>query len=87
MQLELAHANHFQESAVPKGTRLAGWAALAQALSIKAPVRRPSCVSEKHIKGSQREEGTWQVFTSDTGPEIPLPIISHSLFGMKFSIF
>lgn len=62
MQLELAHAPHFQESAVPGGTRLAGWAALAQALSIKAPVRRPSCVSEKHIKGSRREEDTWQVF-------------------------
>ena len=42
--------------------RLAGWAALIQALSIKAPVRRPSCVSEQHIKGSRREEELWRIF-------------------------
>jgi hypothetical protein len=62
MRLELAHSPHFQESAVPDETRLAGWAALVKEFSIKAPVRQPSCVSEKHIKGSQREERNWQVF-------------------------
>ncbi|MBW7851396.1 MAG: Fic family protein [Rhodospirillales bacterium] len=62
MRLELAHSPHFQESAVPDETRLAGWTALVKEFSIEAPVRQPSCVSEKHIKGSQREERNWQVF-------------------------
>jgi hypothetical protein len=62
MRLELAHSPHFQESSVPDETRLAGWAALVKEFSIKAPVRQSSCVSEKHIKGSQRQERNWQVF-------------------------
>ena len=40
----------------------AGWAALVRTFAIQAPVRRPSCVSEKHISGSQREERDWTVF-------------------------
>jgi len=61
MRLDLEATHTFQESLVPDDTRLAGWAALVQALSIKAPVRRPSCVSRKHVKGSQREETIWRV--------------------------
>ena len=52
----------FQEKIIPDGTRLAGWAALVQALALRAPVRRPSCVSEQHVRGSHREEGAWTVF-------------------------
>lgn len=51
----------FQESLVPEDSRLAGWAALVQVLSVQAPVRRPACISNKHVKGSQREEGIWRV--------------------------
>jgi hypothetical protein len=61
MRLDLEAIHTFQDSLVPEDTRLAGWAALVQALSIKAPVRRPSCVSHKHVKGSQREEGIWRI--------------------------
>ena len=59
---DLTPVHTFQEALIPQQTRLVGWAALAHALSIKAPVRQPSCVSEKHISGSQREEGIWRVF-------------------------
>lgn len=62
MRLDFSPAPAFQESLVPQETRLVGWAALVQALAIAAPVGRPSCVSEKHISGSQREEGKWRVF-------------------------
>ena len=62
MRLEAAPIAVFQEKTVPDGTRLAGWAALVQALALQAPVRRPSCVSEQHIRGSHREEGAWAVF-------------------------
>jgi hypothetical protein len=61
MRLDLGRVHTFQGSLVPDDTRLVGWAALVQALSIQVPVRRPSCVSEKHVKGSQREEGIWRV--------------------------
>ena len=62
MKLQLAPAAAFQEKTVPNGARLAGWAALVHALAIPRPVRRPSCVSEQHVRGSHREEGAWTVF-------------------------
>jgi hypothetical protein len=62
MRLEFETPISFQGEPVPKGTQLAGWTALVQALGLRAPVRRPSCVSAKHIRGSQREEGYWRVF-------------------------
>src|ERR1019366_9892245 len=48
MRLETPPIAVFQDRAVPPGTRLAGWAALVQALAVSAPVRRLSCVSEQH---------------------------------------
>jgi len=62
MQIETGPITVFQERAVPTGSKLAGWAALVRAMNIPAPVRRPNCVSEQHVKGSQREEGDWTVF-------------------------
>jgi Fic/DOC family len=62
MHLKSAKVTTFQENIVPSGTKLAGLAALAHALSVQAPVRRPSCVSEKHIRGSRRQEDVWTVF-------------------------
>lgn len=62
MHLEFETPVSFQGESVPVGTQLAGWAALVQALGLQAPVRRPSCISEKHIGGSQREEDGWRVF-------------------------
>ena len=62
MRLERIQTHTFQESLVPPGTKLVGWSALTQALSIQAPVRWPSCVSEKHVKGSRRETGNWRIF-------------------------
>src|ERR1700687_4060748 len=62
MRLAPATNAFFQEKTIPDGTRLAGWAALVQALAIQAPVRQPSCVSEQHVRGSHREERAWTVF-------------------------
>jgi hypothetical protein len=62
MRLTLKTPASFQDKLVPKGTQLAGWAALVQALGLQAPVRQPSCVSEKHVRGSQREEDGFRVF-------------------------
>jgi hypothetical protein len=62
MRREPAPLVIFQEKTVPDGTKLAGWAALVHALAIQAPVRRPSCISEKHVSGSHRQEEDWIVF-------------------------
>ncbi len=62
MRVELESVAIFQEKTVPRGARLAGWAALVHALAISAPVRRPSCVSEQYVRGSRRKEGGWIVF-------------------------
>ncbi|MCA6111811.1 Fic family protein [Bradyrhizobium cenepequi] len=52
----------FQDRLLNDQTRLVGLAALVHALSVKAPVRRPSAVSEKHIRGSHRDEGGWRLY-------------------------
>ncbi len=62
MQLKFETPISFQGESVPKGGQLAGWAALVQALGLQSPVRQPSCVSDKHIGGSQRKEGCWRIF-------------------------
>src|SRR6267378_2605552 len=62
MRLNFKKPTGFQEQSIPGASKLAGFAALVNALSIEAPVRRPSCVSEKHIRGSHREEVLWTVF-------------------------
>jgi hypothetical protein len=71
----------FQENLVPEQTRLAGWAALVQALPLQAPVRRPSCVSEKHVRGSRQEEGVWKVFDKRYWPGDNLA--DHLTFALR----
>jgi hypothetical protein len=62
MEPKLAPPLTFQDRLVPKGTRLAGWAALVHGLGLAAPVRAPSVVAEAHIRGSQRTDAGWTVF-------------------------
>jgi len=62
MQIETGAIAVFQESTVPAGSRLVGWAALVRAFAIAAPVRRPSCVSEQHVRGSHRDQETWRIY-------------------------
>ena len=62
MRLDLTTPAGFQDKLVPTGAQLVGWAALVQALGLQAPVRQPSCVSDKHVSGSHREEGGFRVF-------------------------
>jgi len=71
----------FQEKTVPNGTRLAGWAALVHALAIPGPVRRPSCVSEQHVRGSHREEGAWAVFDKRYWPGDTFA--DHLIFALR----
>jgi len=81
MRLDLETPGSFQEKLVPKGAQLAGLAALVQVLGIQAPVRQPSCVSEKHIGGSQREEGAFRVFDKRYQPGDQLT--DHLTFALR----
>lgn len=71
----------FQEQTVPQGTRLAGAAALIHALDVAAPVRRPSCVSDQHVRGSRRTDGAWTIFDKRYWPGDD--ISSHIAFCLK----
>ena len=81
MRLELTPTTVFQERTVPDGNRLAGWAALVHELSIAAPVRQPSCVSEQHISRSRRSEGAWIVFDKRYWPGEALA--DHLTFAIR----
>jgi hypothetical protein len=52
----------FQDRIVPKGSKLAGWGLIVVNLEIPAPVRRSTCISDQHVRGSRREEAGWNVF-------------------------
>ena len=70
----------FQEKTVPAGSRLAGWSLLAHQLGIPAPVRNPSCVSEKHISGSSRQDEEWTIFDRRYWPgDTPVDHLSFAL--------
>ena len=61
MDFQNTRTTTFQGQSLPDKSRLAGLAALANALNLKAHVRTPSCVSDHHISGSVRMEGPWRV--------------------------
>jgi hypothetical protein len=62
MRLENKGLKTFQELAIPEETRIVGWAALAQALGVKGPVRKPRAVSTRHVSGSFRDNEDWRIF-------------------------
>jgi hypothetical protein len=81
MRLEKPQTATVQEQTIPQRARLAGAAALVHELSIVAPVRRPSCVSEQHVSGSRRRDGAWNVFDKRYWPGEDLA--DHLAFILK----
>lgn len=72
---------YYQNEPIPEDTNLVGWAYLTHSLSIDVPVRQMSCVSQKHIMGSQRQEGPWIIFDKRYAPE-DTPI-NHIVFAFR----
>ncbi len=68
MKLQKPQTGSFQEQTIPRGTRLAGATVLVHELAIAAPVRRPSCVANQHVRGSRRSDGAWTVFDTRYWP-------------------
>lgn len=81
MRLAPASIAIFQDQAVPGGNRPVGWAAIVQAMDIAAPVRRPACVSDQHVRGSQRVEEGWTVFDKRYWPGDELA--DHLTFALR----
>jgi len=71
----------FQDRLVPKGTRLAGSAALVHGLRLAAPVRTASAVAETHIRGSQRSEDGWTIYDKRYWPGDA--IADHLAFALR----
>lgn len=84
MTLEFEPPNFFQDLVVPNGTNLAGWSALTYGLNIDAPVRNPACVSEHHIRGSQRREDVWTIYDKRYRPDSN--VFSHLAFAMRHEV-
>ena len=66
---------------MPTGGRLAGWSLLTHSLGIAAPVRKPSCVSEQHIRGGSRQAPDWNVFDLRYWPGDGL--VDHLSFALR----
>lgn len=81
MTFNTSTPKYFQGEQIPTNTRLVGWTALVHGLSIKAPVRQLTCVSQKHISGSQRIQNKWRIFDKRYAPE-DNPI-DHIVFALK----
>ena len=81
MRIDASDEAYFQDKPVPAGAELAGWAALAQGLGVRAPVREPSCISDRHVGGSQRMDGGWRVFDKRyrTGSDLA----AHLTFALR----
>lgn len=71
----------FQDKIVPKGSSLAGLAALVHTLGVPAPVRSPSCISAGHIRGSYRQDSGWTIYDKRYWPGDQLA--DHLTFAIK----
>lgn len=84
MKLAIEQPAFFREEPVPENARLAGWAALVHALAIDAPLRRFSCVSEKHVGGTRRIAGKWAIHDKRFAPDDT--INGHLAFALRHEI-
>ncbi len=81
MRPESLTPSFFQDEPLPEGASLAGWAALVSAFGIPAPVRNPTCISERHVRGNVRADGIWQVYDKRYLPEATLE--GHLGFALR----
>ena len=85
MELDCDTPLAFQDRLVPRGTRLAGWAALVHGFGIAAPVRAASAVADGYIKGSRRQENGWTVFDRRYWPG--QRVADHVSFALRHEWF
>lgn len=81
MRLDNQPSLTFQDELLPKEVTLAGYAALVRAFDIQAPVRKSSCISHHHVRGTIRQDGVWRVFDKRYRPDDTLA--AHLSFALK----
>lgn len=81
MRIQNLTADFFQGEPLPKDTELVGWSALVHSLGVAAPIRNPSCVSQRHVLGSKRSDGMWNIYDKRYRPESTLE--GHLTFAMR----
>jgi len=81
METKFSEPVYFQNEVIPTHTHLVGLAALVHALSVEAPVRRPSCVSERHVKGSVAVAKPWTIYDKRYNPG--RTFADHLTFALK----
>lgn len=81
MQIQNLTPDFFQGESLPQDMELVGWSALIHSLGVAAPVANPSCVSQRHVRGSKRSDGTWNIYDKRYRPESTLE--GHLTFAMR----
>ena len=81
MQIQGVTPDFFQGSTLPQGTELVGWSALVHSLDVAAPVRNLSCISQRHVRGGKRSDGSWNIYDKRYRPEPTLE--GHLTFAMR----
>ena len=71
----------FENELLPDGTELAGWAALVALVQASSPVRHPSCLPDKHVRGNKGSEDPWEIHDKRYQPE-PSPL-DHLTFALR----
>ena len=73
---------YFRDEPVPTNSQLAGYAALANAFDIQAPVRNPMAVSAGTVGGGHRKVDNWTVYGNSYQPDQTL--VGHLSFAFKY---
>lgn len=81
MELRDLTPRFIKDEPLPEAASLAGWSALTHGLGVSAPVRRLSCISERHVRGTRRREGPWEVFDKRYLPDATLE--GHLTFALR----
>ncbi len=81
MRIQELTPDFFQGNHLPQGTELVGWSALVHSLNVAVPVRNLCCVSQRHVRGSRRSDGAWNIYDKRYRPEPTLE--GHLTFAMR----
>ena len=81
VRLEDLKPQFLHDEPLPEDTNLAGWSALISNLGIRAPMRNPACISEKHVHGNKRTDDPWEVYDKRYKPEDTLE--GHLNFALR----
>lgn len=75
---------YIQYEQIPLDTTLAGWAALVKTYGADVPLRHFSAVSNKHVRGNKRKDGTWEIFDKRYKPDDSL--VGQLNFAFKHEV-